>query len=95
MFFLGDIALMLELFGFCFSLVLLHKASRGCCGHDETRRENNGHGLVRAAGVILLIGSLVLAGCTSMGIYKRRAFINKEMMKDHPNMKNDHTPPNE
>ncbi len=90
MFFLGDIALMLELFGFCIALVLLHKANHDC--HGETRRESAG--LIRAAGTILLIGSLILAGCTSMGIYKRRAFMNKEMMKDST-MRKDHTPPTE
>jgi hypothetical protein len=68
MFFLGDIAFMLELFGFCLALVLLHQA----------KKED---GLVRAAGIILLIGSIVLALCTSMGVYKRRAFIEKEYME--------------
>ncbi len=58
-FFLGDIALMLELFGFVFGLVLLHKGSKE-------------GGLVRAAGVILLIGSIFLAVCTGMGAYKMR-----------------------
>lgn len=75
MFFLGDIALMLELFGFCIALVLLSKKEGG---------------LVRAAGVILLIGSIVLALCTSMGVYKRRAFIEKEfkeMKKEHSEMR--------
>ena len=67
MFFLGDIALMLELFGFCVALVLLH----------QSRQEN---GLVRAAGVILLIGSVVLALCTSMSVYKRRT-MGKEVME--------------
>lgn len=78
MFFLGDIALMLELFGFCLALVLLHR------GTSEG-------GLVRAAGVILLIGSIVLILCTGMGMYKRRAFLDKEnlehMMKELTEMK--------
>ncbi len=68
MFFLGDIALMLELFGFCVALVLLHQAAK----------ENGG--LVRVAGIILLIGSVVLALCTSMGVYKRRT-MGKEVME--------------
>lgn len=68
MFFLGDIAFMLELFGFCLALVLLHQA----------KKEN---GLVRAAGVILLIGSIVLGLCTSMGVYKRRMYMEKKYMK--------------
>jgi hypothetical protein len=66
MFFLGDIAFMLELFGLCFALVLLAKKEGG---------------LVRTAGVILLIGSIVLAVCTSMGVSKRRAFLEKEYME--------------
>ncbi len=70
MFFLGDIALMLELFGFCIALVFLARA----------RTEG---GAVRAAGIILLIGSLLLAFCTSWGVYKRRAYIEKEMMNKH------------
>ncbi len=69
MFFLGDIALMLELFGFCIALVLIN------------RGKNEG-GLVRAAGIILLIGSLVLGLCTSMGVSKRRGFIEKEMKEN-------------
>ena len=68
MFFLGDIAFMLELFGFCIALVLLHQA----------KKEN---GLVRAAGVILLVGSIVLAICTSMGVSARRSFFDKEYME--------------
>lgn len=69
MFFLGDIALMLELFGFCIALVLLHQAKKD-------------NGLVRAAGIILLIGSLFLAIMTSCGMYKKRAFIEKQIMKN-------------
>ena len=66
--FLGEIAFMLELFGFCIGLILLHKAaSEG--------------GLVRAAGIILLIGSIFLGLCTLTGAYERRAFIEKEFMK--------------
>src|SRR5262249_40811532 len=71
MFFLGDIALMLELFGVCLALVYINKA-----------REAGG--LVRAAGIILLIGSLLLGFCTMMAVSKRRGFIENEMksMKD-------------
>ena len=71
MFFLGDIALMLELLSFCLALVFLHYA----------RVQNNG--MVRTAAVILLIGSLILGACTSMAIYKRRALLCKELsLKD-------------
>ena len=64
MFFLADIAFMFELFGFCLALVFLHRA------------KTEG-GLVRAAGIILLIGSLVLGLWTAMGVNKRRAFFEK------------------
>jgi hypothetical protein len=65
MFFLADIAFMWELIGFCMSLILLHKA------------KNEG-GLIRAAGIVLLVGSLALALCTAMGVSKKRAFMQKE-----------------
>ncbi len=68
MFFLGDIAFMLELFGFCMALVLLH----------QSRKEG---GLVRAAGIILLLGSLLFGFCTAMGVYARRTLIEKECME--------------
>ncbi|MBS0656025.1 MAG: hypothetical protein JSR46_09625, partial [Verrucomicrobia bacterium] len=66
MFFLGDIAFMLELFGFCIALMFLHHAKK------------EGSGLARAAGVILLIGSVILALCTTMGVSARRAYFEKE-----------------
>lgn len=65
MFFLADIALILELFGFCLALVLIHQGSKE-------------GGLVRSAGVILLIGSIFLAACTSMSVYKKRGFLEKK-----------------
>ena len=68
MFFLADIAFMLELFGFCLALHFLHQGAKE-------------GGLVRTAGVILLIGSIVLGLCTASGVYARRALIEKEVMK--------------
>lgn len=65
MFFLGDIALVLELFAFCVALAFLHHASK----------ENSA--LLRVAGIILLVGSLALGVCTWMGVSKRRAFLEK------------------
>ncbi len=74
MFFLADIAFMLELFGFCLALLFLHQG----------KKEG---GLVRVAGVLLLIGSIVLGLCTSMGVYARRALIEKEIVKMETEMK--------
>jgi hypothetical protein len=68
MFFLADIAFMWELFGFCIGLAFLGRA----------RTEG---GLARAAGVILIIGSLALALCTAMGVNKRKGWFDKEHMK--------------
>ncbi len=73
MFFLGDIALMLELFGFCLALVFLGKAAKE-------------GGLMRAAGIILLIGSLFLGFCTTMAVSKRRGFLENEVKAIKENM---------
>ncbi len=68
MFFLADIAFMLELFGFCMALMLIHRAKEA-------------GGLVRTAGILLLIGSVLLAGSTFMGVKVRRAACEKACVK--------------
>lgn len=59
---------MLELAGLAFGLVLLHQAKKA-------------DGLVRAAGIIMVIGSIVVGICTGMGMYKIRSHHMMEHMK--------------
>jgi hypothetical protein len=68
-FFLGDIAFMLELFGFVFGLVLLHYAKKD-------------GGLIQASAVIMIAGSVLLALCTSMGTYKVCTHYKMECFKE-------------
>lgn len=68
MFFIADIALMLELMGFVFGLVLLYHAKKA-------------DGLVRAAGIIMIVGSIIIGIWTCMGIYKIRSHRMMEHMK--------------
>lgn len=68
---LGDVALVLQLIAFCFGLVLLHHA----------KKEG---GLVRAAAIVLIVGSILLAASTCTGMCKVRAskwmeHVSKEM----------------
>ena len=58
--FLGDIAFMIELFGFAFGLILLHHAKK------------DGK-LLRVAGIVMIVGSILFAICTGMGVYKMRS----------------------
>ena len=70
--FLGDIAFMLELFAVAGGLVLLYQASR----------ENAG--LLRAAGLVLVIGGILTAACT--GYFYFRYFGQGGFDTVHPPM---------